>query len=99
MSIRNRDFEDLLQTKFGFVRTQKEQGHRWYTLKLDGLPVIATRASHGKEEIAGNLENIIAKQMRVRVPFWRGMMQCTNSRENYYKQVRTDPFPPWDIRF
>lgn len=99
MSIRNRDFEDLLQTKFGFVDANKASDHRWYVLKLDGLPPILTKASHGKGIIAGNLENTIAKQLRVRTPFFREMMGCTKSREDYYQQIRHAPFPDWNTHF
>jgi hypothetical protein len=99
MSIRNRDFEDLIQKKFGFAEDKKGADHRWYVLKLDGLPPIATKSSHGKTVISGSLESAIAKQLRVRTPFFRKMIGCTKSREDYYKQVHTDPFPDWDTRF
>jgi hypothetical protein len=26
------------------------------------------------------------------------MISCTKSRDDYYRQVREDPFPPFDIR-
>jgi len=98
MPLRNRDFEGLLQTKFGFSRADRATDHRWYTLKLPGLPPITTKASHSKMVISDSLESQIAKQLRVRVPFFRGMMDCTKSRDEYYEQVRRDPFPPWDLR-
>jgi hypothetical protein len=99
MSISNRDFEALIQTKFGFVDAQKASDHRWYVLKLEGLPPILTKASHGKTQITGGLESAIAKQMRVRTAFFREMMSCTKSREDYYQQIRRDPFPDWETRF
>jgi len=99
MSITNRDFEGLIQTKFDFVSARKASDHRWYVLKLDGLPPILTKASHAKAEITGKLESAIAKQLRVRTPFFREMMNCTKSREEYYQQIRSDPFPDWDTKF
>jgi hypothetical protein len=96
MPLRTRDFEALLQTKFGFVPADKAADHRWYELKLADLPPIFTKASHGKQEIRSQLENLIAKQLHVRVAFFRGMMNCTKSREDYYAQVRQDPIPPWE---
>jgi hypothetical protein len=99
MSVTNRVFESLIQTKFGFVDAQKATDHRWYVLKLEGLPPILTKASHAKAEITGKLESAIAKQLRVRTPFFREMMSCTKSRDEYYEQIRLDPFPGWDTRF
>lgn len=98
MPLRNRDLEATLQSKFGFISVPKSSGHRHYVLKLDGLPPIWTMVSHGKQDISSKLEAAIAKQLRVRVAFFREMISCTKSREEYYRQVRTDPFPPWDFR-
>jgi hypothetical protein len=67
MAYRNREVEDTLRDKFGFVdASTREDGHRWVELKLPDLPVIATKFSHTREEIRDKLWGIIAKQLRVR---------------------------------
>lgn len=100
MPLKPRELEDLLQTKFGFSPAQdRAPDHRWYELQLPELPCILTKVSHNKKEIHSNLESKIARQLRVRTPYFKGMVSCTNSREDYYEKVREDPYPPWEHRF
>ena len=92
-----REIENLLQTKFGFSSAKEHSSdHHWYELRLPGLPAILTKVSHTKKEIGPNLEGKIARQLRVRKPYFEGMMDCAY---NYYRQVRDAPFPPFEIRF
>ena len=92
----NRDVENKLLNKFAFSPAlTKADDHRWFELKLPGLPVIITRFSHTKEDIRDPLWKIIATQLHVRPQYLTGMIDCHNTREAYYKQVRADPFPPW----
>ena len=96
MSRRNRDVEESLLTKFQFSKCSTHgDGHRWVELKLDGLPPVLTFFSHTKEDIGSVLWKKIAGQLKVRVNYLDGMIDCTNSREDYYKQIKEDPFPPW----
>lgn len=98
MPIKPRQLERLLQSKFAFtIAKQHSVDHRWYELRLPGLPPIRTKVSHGNKEISRRLEAAIARQLRVRRTFYQGMVSCTNSREAYYQQVQEDPFPPFDI--
>lgn len=91
--------EAVLGNKFEFKPSDgHSDNHKWYELQLDGLPVIATRVSHNKKEIRNKLEGMIARQLRVRTPFFREMVRCTKSRDDYYEKVRKDPFPPWNER-
>jgi hypothetical protein len=100
MPHRFREVRDSLIDKFGFsVPTGRSSDHKWVELVIPGLPVIATRVSHGRGEIGRKLEGKIARQVRVRNQFFRGMIDCTNSSEEYQRQVREDPYPPWDHRF
>jgi hypothetical protein len=100
MPFEPREIERLLQNKFGFSEaTSRSSDHRWYELRLSGLPVILTKVSHSKGTLSPNLEGKIARQLRVRGPYFREMMNCTRSREEYYQQVQTDPYPPWDKLF
>lgn len=100
MPRRNREVEDTLLNKFQFERSRKRSAdHRWLQLKLPGLPPIHTHFSHGRQDIGDTLWSLIAKQLRVRKTFLNEMIDCTKSREEYYKQVAEDPYPPWSHRF
>lgn len=97
MSRDNRQVERVLKNKFAFADAPgRARDHRWIELKLPGLPPIATFFSHGRQNISDVLWAKIARQLRVRAPYLAGMVDCTNSRDSYYEQVRTDPMPPWD---
>lgn len=94
------DLETVLQRKFGFAPAREHSSdHRWYELRLPGLPPILTKVSHGRKEITAKLEGKIARQLRVRGPYLQEMLDCSHSREEYYQKLRDDPFPPFDIRF
>ena len=91
---------NTLTNKFHFEPARgRSDDHRWFELKLPDLPPIVTKVSHGRGEISLKIESMMARQLRVRTTFFRGMVDCTNSNENYCQQVRDDPFPPWDHRF
>jgi hypothetical protein len=92
----NRDVENTLLNKFAFsLASTKGKDHRWLELTLPGLPTIKTKFSHTKEDIREPLWQRIAMQLHVRPQYLTGMIDCYNSREAYYNQVRTDPSPPW----
>lgn len=94
-----RQIETLLQAKFGFVPAEGHSSdHRWFELHLPGLPLILTKVSHSKKDIGPKLESKIARQLRVRKPYFDGMMECTYNREDYYRQVRESPYPPFYVR-
>ena len=96
MPRRNRDVEDSLLTKFHFSRCDTMgDDHRWVVLKLAGLPPIHTCFSHTKETIGPVLWKKIAGQLKVRGHYLDEMVGCTKSCEDYVKQVREAPFPPW----
>lgn len=96
----NRDVEDCLLNKFGFTRSpNREAGHRWVEIRFSGLPVIATYFSHARGDINPVLWSKIARQLRVRAAFLNGMVDCNKNLADYEKQVREDPFPPFNVRF
>lgn len=100
MPIKVRDFESKLQGKFGFSPSNvRSDDHRWYELKIPGLPLITTKVSHGTKELSSKLEGFIARQLRVRKAFFLGMIKCTNDSEAYQAQVREDPYPPFNVHF
>ena len=99
MPFKPRKVESKLQNEFGFSPAWGHSSdHRWYELRLPRLPVILTRVSHSRKEITRPLVSQMARQCHVRTPFFRGMIVCTKKREDYYRQVRDDPYPPFDIR-
>ena len=96
MPYKPREIESKLTGKFGFVEDDvRDPDHRWYVLKLKGLPPIRTKVSHSKAEIRKRLEGKISREIHVRNSYFKDMMDCTNSREDYYNQVRTAPYPPF----
>ncbi len=94
-----RDVERLLVRKFGFSRAENQSAdHVWYLLKLDEH-TIKTKFSHGAGTLSKKLEGMIARQLRVRKAYFDGMFDCTNSSEDYRRQVEEDPDPDWSVRF
>ncbi len=90
------DIEQRLLNKFGFTPAlNRDPDHRWYELRLEGLPPIRTFLSHGKKEYHRGLEQAVAQQLHVRAPYFDGMMDCTRSSDDYRSQVRSAPFPPF----
>lgn len=90
MAFANREVEATLQSKFAFTPSKPGADHRWFALKLPGLPPIATKFSHAKQDIGDNLWRIIARQLWVTSSYLTGMIVCTNSQADYYKKVKAD---------
>ena len=100
MPYKPKEVERKLQDKFGFSTAEGHSSdHHWFELLLPGLPAILTKVSHNRKEIRAKLEGKIARQLRVRAGYFQGMIDCTNTREDYYRQVREDPYPPFDVLF
>jgi len=96
MTRRNRDVETILLTKFESSESRnRADDHRWVELKLPGVPTIRTFFSHARQDIGDELWKTIASQLKVRAQYLDGMIDCTNSRDDYYEKVRDEPFPPW----
>jgi len=100
MPIKIRDAEQQIQNKFGFEpAAERSTDHRWYNLRLEGLPTISTKLSHSRGDLSPTLEAIIARQLRVSRAFFLEMIKCTRAAQDYERQVREAPRPPWDVRF
>gem|GEM_PF-753999 len=98
MPYKPNEIEAKLQDKFGFTKAGTHSSdHRWYELKLPGLPTVLTKVSHSREPISAKIESKMARQLRVRHPFFKGMMDCNQSNDDYRRQVREDPYPPFDV--
>ncbi len=97
MALKPKEVEELLQNKFGFSRARSpREDHRWYELLLPGLPRIRTKVSRNRKEIGPQLEGMMAHQLHVRPAFYSRMMSCTKDRDDYYRQIRQDPYPPFN---
>ena len=100
MPTKTKLLKQRLENKFQFRRApHRSKDHEWFELQLEGLPLIATKISLGMDEIGVDLESKIARQLRVKKQFMVEMLECTKSCEEYIKQVRTTPVPPWDVHF
>lgn len=89
------EIEQMLTGKLGMSPLKAD--HRWFVLQFQGLPAIRTKLSNNKKEVGSGLESRISKQLRVRKPFFNELMDCTKRREDYESQIRTDPYPPFDV--
>lgn len=100
MPMDSRDVERKIANKFGFERAaERSKDHRWYKLQLEGLPLISTKFSHSKGSLSATIEGKIARQLRVTKAYFVGMIDCSNGSDDYRRQVREAPFPPWDVGF
>jgi hypothetical protein len=54
----------------------------------DGKRVISTRRSHGRGDIAGRIGDFIRQQMKVSETQFRGLVDCTVSRDDYIRILR-----------
>lgn len=97
MGLKYRQLERLLRDKFSFVRDEDHAvDHKYYVLEISDGPTIRTKVSHGSGELSKGLEGKIAKQLRVRTPFFREMVSCTKDSDQYRSQVLSDPYPPFE---
>lgn len=89
MSIKPKELERTLQHKFDFKQAGGHSSdHRWFELKLPGLPTILTKVSHSRKPINKKIEGKIARQLRVRKKYYIGMISCSNSRDDYYMKIK-----------
>jgi hypothetical protein len=100
MPLKTRDLKQALTGKFHFAPAKsKGQDHEWFQLTLEGYPKILTKVSRGMHEISDSLLPKIANQLMVPRSFLVGMVQCSNSREDYYARIRANPTGPHAARF
>lgn len=87
-----KDIESILLNKLAFTRaTGHGNDHKWFELTLPGITRIITKLSHGRGTVTRKIEGKIAKQVGVTGPFFAKMLDCTNSRKDYYDQVQLAP--------
>ena len=88
MPFKVKEIERLLDTKFGFALKRKGK-HIFYELCVEGLRTIRTHVSHGnKRDVGRPLEAMMARELGVRNQFFREMISCTKTREDYLRCLR-----------
>jgi len=85
MPFKPNQIEKALLNKFEFAPSlHKATDHRWYELRRPGRKTILTKLSHSGKDVGKELEPKIARQLEVTTPFFREMIRCTKSKEDYY---------------
>jgi hypothetical protein len=96
MPIKPGELDRQLRNKFYFIAAKNHSDdHKWLELRLPGLPLIYTKLSHSKDELRDILIGKIARQLHVSSSFLYGMVECSKSKEAYYRQVQEAPNPPF----
>lgn len=88
MPLDNREIERVLLSKFDFEVVRQKRRHRHLQLKIDGCAAVTTMLSHSNQTLSRGLESTVAKQLKVQTQFFREMIGCTKSREEYYRHLR-----------
>jgi hypothetical protein len=92
MSRKVREIETKLLNKYGFVAAkQHASDHKWLQLDLPRLSRILTKLSHGRGEVHAHLEGKMARQMGVPAPFFKTMLDCKKTKQEYYATVQANP--------
>lgn len=73
--------------------------HKWFELKIDGLPPIRTKLPNHKDDINPIIAGRIHKQLRIRKKFFHELMDCTKYFDDYENQIKDDPYPPFNQLF
>jgi hypothetical protein len=66
----------------------REGRYRLAFFVYDGQRVISTRRSNGRGDIAGRIGDFIRQQMKVSETQFRGLVDCTVSRDDYIRILR-----------
>ncbi|MEZ4540237.1 MAG: hypothetical protein R3C43_09710 [Chloroflexota bacterium] len=86
-----------LRQKFKFEDVNEKKKEIYLKLELPDIVPVVTHVSHSKSTrrtVGKVLEGKMARQLRVDTPYFRGMLQCTRSREDYYELLKNNPRPP-----
>lgn len=91
------DIAQILRRKFKFEDVKGKNSEVYLKLALPGVAPVVTHVSHPKSArttVGKVLEGKMARQLRVDTPYFKGMLQCTNSCEDYYKRLGAPPASP-----
>lgn len=87
------DIARTLRRKFKFEDVKDKKKEIYLRLELPGIEPVVTYVSHPKSSrttVGKKLEGKMARQLRVEVPYFKGMMQCTNSCDDYYHRLEAE---------
>lgn len=93
MSLKRREIEDVLTGKFGFEEISSTRGgHPRFAFYHNGKKIASTGFSHAfrrNTDIGPGLLGRMAKEVRVETQnFFRGMIECQNSLNDFIEQLR-----------
>lgn len=86
----------LLRQKFKFADVKDRDGHIHLKLEIPGLAPIVTKVSHPKSTratVGKVLESKMARQLGVDTPYFREMLSCTHSCDDYYDRLKAKQPP------
>ncbi len=85
-----------LRSKFKFTDVKGKHADIYVKLDLPGVEPVVTKVSHPKstrKTVGKTLEGLMAKQLRVETPYFRDMIGCTRSQEEYYARLKSEQPP------
>ncbi len=89
MPLKARAVKDSLKTKFGFAPTTKgrDPDHEWLAVDVPGAGQVKVMFSRNDKDLGDRLLALICKQLRVSRPVLNRMIDCTVSREAYFRKL------------
>jgi hypothetical protein len=88
MPLKKRDVETQLRNKFHFTQSKVHSSdHIWLERRFPGRAILRTRLSHSNKELRAPLIKIMARQLGVQSQFFEGMIECSNSEEDFRQAV------------
>lgn len=80
--------EKMLANKIKMDRVNKNDPHGWYKLNIFGYPSISTKvSSNHTADITDTILSKMAKQLHVTSKVFRGLVDCSVSREEYLRII------------
>ena len=90
MGYKPSDVEKILIKKLGMsLKSRPNNPHSWYVLEIEGLnPITTMLPTNHKKDIEDSLLSIISRQLQVKPIFFKGILDCHISRDDYLKLLR-----------
>jgi hypothetical protein len=84
MALSRRNVEQALSGKLG-MDLDEDRDHRFYRLVVDGKFAVQTKVSTGTKyaTLGDDLVRAMARQLNVPMPFFRDIVTCARSRDDY----------------
>lgn len=87
---RNGVEQQLSQKLLMELRQGKRADHRYYVLMIDGVKVAQTHVSTGTsyKTLGNDLVSSMARQLYLTAPFFRDIVNCKKSRDDYLQCLK-----------